>query len=163
VIAAINGVALGGGCELALASHFRIMSSDAKAKIGLTELNLGIIPAWGGTQRMTRLLGRTKALDLILFGKKVDAVEALEIGLVDKVSSPGQLMNDAVELAGRLAERPPIAVACVLKAIAAGIYEGIDEGLRIEQESSRLLGQTQDAREGFIAFLEKRQPNFKGE
>lgn len=163
VIAAINGVALGGGCELALASHFRIMSSDPKAKIGLTELNLGIMPAWGGTQRMTRIVGRSKALDLILFSRKVDAHEALEMGLVDKVSAPGQLMDDAVEFASRLAERPPVAVACVLKAIAAGMYEGIDNGLDVEQESSRILGQSKDAREGFMAFLEKRQPKFKGE
>ena len=163
VIAAINGVALGGGCELALASHFRIMSSGPKAKMGLTELNLGIIPAWGGTQRMTRLVGRARALDLILFSRKVDAREALEVGLVDAVSSPGQLMNDAIELAGRLAQRPPLAVECVLGAIAAGMYEGIDRGLGVEEESSRILGQTKDAREGFIAFLEKRQPEFKGE
>jgi enoyl-CoA hydratase/carnithine racemase len=163
VIAAVNGVALGGGCELALASHFRIMSAGPKAKMGLTELNLGIIPGWGGTQRMTRLVGRSKALDLILFSRKVDAAEALEMGLVDKVSPPGQLMNDAIELAGRLAERPPMAVACVLKAIAAGMYEGIDQGLGVEEESSRILAQTSDAREGIIAFLEKRQPVFKGE
>lgn len=163
VIAAVNGVALGGGCELALASHFRIMSSGPKAKIGLTELNLGILPGWGGTQRMTRLVGRSKALDLILFSKKMDASEALEMGLVDKVSPPGQLMNDAIDLAGRLAERPPIAVACVLKAITAGMYEGIDQGLSVEVESSRILSQTSDAREGFLAFLEKRKPKFKGE
>ncbi len=163
VIAAINGVALGGGCELALASHFRIMSTGPKAKMGLTELNLGIIPAWGGTQRMTRLVGRSKALDLILFSKKVDAGKALEMGLVDKVSPPGQLMKDAIEFAGRLAERPPLAVACVLRAIAAGMYEGIDRGLGVEEESRRILSQTSDAREGFIAFLEKRKPEFKGE
>jgi enoyl-CoA hydratase/carnithine racemase len=163
VIAAVNGVALGGGCELAMACHFRIMSADRRAKMGLTELNLGIIPAWGGTQRMTRLLGRSKALDLILFSRRVDAREALEIGLVDKVSAPGELMNDALELAGRLAERPPVAVACVLKAIAAGLYGGIDAGLGVEEESSRVLAQTSDAREGIIAFLEKRQPVFKGE
>jgi enoyl-CoA hydratase/carnithine racemase len=162
-IAAVNGFALGGGCELALACHFRVMSSDPKAKIGLTELNLGIIPAWGGTQRMTRLVGRSKALDLILFSRKVDAHEALALGLVDKVSAPGELMNDAVELAGRLAERPPLAVACVLKAVAAGLYGGIDEGLEVEREGSRMLAQTSDAREGIIAFLEKRQPEFKGE
>jgi enoyl-CoA hydratase/carnithine racemase len=163
VIAAINGVALGGGCELALASHIRIMSTGPKARMGLTELNLGIIPAWGGTQRMTRLVGRARALDLILFSRKVDAREALEIGLVDAVSSPEQLMSDAVELAGRLAERPPLAVECVLRAIGAGMYEGIDRGLGVEEESSQILGQTKDAREGFIAFLEKRQPEFKGE
>jgi enoyl-CoA hydratase/carnithine racemase len=163
VIAAINGFALGGGCELALSCHFRVMSTDPKAKMGLTELNLGLIPAWGGTQRMTRLVGRSKALDLILFSKKLDAREALEIGLVDAVSDPGELLKDAFELAGRLAERPPVAVSCVLKAISAGLYGGIEEGLAVEEESSRILAQSSDAREGIIAFLEKRQPVFKGE
>ncbi len=161
-IAAINGFALGGGCELALACHFRIMTDHPKAKIGLTELNLGLIPGWGGTQRMTRLVGRSKALDLILFSKKIDADEALRIGLIDKISTPGRLMDDALELAGLLAERPPVAVSCILKAISAGMYEGIDEGLKVELESSQLLSKTEDAREGVIAFLEKRPPVFKG-
>ncbi len=163
VIAAINGFALGGGCELAMACHFRIMADQPKAVIGLTELNLGIIPGWGGTQLMTRLLGKSRALDLILFSKKIDAKEALRIGLVDKVSEPSALMNDALEMAGRLAERPPIAVGCILKAIAAGRYEGIDEGMKVERESVQLLSRTQDAREGIMAFLEKRPPVFKGE
>jgi len=163
VIAAINGFALGGGCELALACHFRIMVDLPKATIGLTELNLGIIPGWGGTQLMTRLIGKSKALDLILFSKKLDAKEALQIGLIDKISTPFQLMDDAFEYANRLAERPPIAVSCILRAIAAGTYEGIDEGLKVERESVQLLGETEDAREGIMAFLEKRPPVFKGE
>ena len=111
---------------------------------------------------MTRLLGKSKALDLILFSKKIDAQEALRIGLVNKVSEPSTLINDALELAGRLAERPPIAVSCILKAIAAGTYEGIDEGLKIEREGVQLLSKTEDAREGIMAFLEKRPPVFKG-
>jgi len=162
VIAAINGFALGGGCELAMASHFRIMVDLPKAKIGLTELNLGLIPGWGGTQRMSRLIGKPKALDLILFSKKITAPEALEIGLVDKVSAPGQLMDDALALARQLAERPPIAVSCILKAMAAGEYDGIEAGLKVEFESARTLSQTEDAREGLTAFLEKRAPVFTG-
>lgn len=161
-IAAINGVALGGGCELAMACHFRIMVDHPKAKIGLPELNLGIIPGWGGTQRMSRLIGKARALDLILFSKRMTAPEALEIGLVNQVSAPGQLMDDVLEFAGRLAARPPIAVSCILKAMAAGAYEGIDAGLKVEFESAATLAQTEDATEGMIAFLEKRDPVFKG-
>lgn len=161
-VAALNGFALGGGCELAMACHFRIMVDHPKARIGLTELNLGLIPAWGGTQLMPRLVGRAKALDLILFSKKIGAHEALRVGLIDRVSTPDQLMNDALEFANLLAERPPIAVGCILKAVAAGTYEGIDEGLKIERESSQILSKTEDAREGIMAFLEKRAPEFKG-
>jgi enoyl-CoA hydratase/carnithine racemase len=163
VIAAINGIALGGGCELALACHFRLMSAAPKAKLGLTELNLGLLPAWGGTQRMTRLVGRSRALDMILFSRKVDASEALEMGLVDELSAPGKLMDDAMELARRLAERPPLAVACVLRAVAAGVYEGIEQGLAVEEEGSRILAQSKDAKEGIVAFLERREPVFTGE
>ena len=120
VIAAINGYALGGGLELAMACHFRIMVDAPRATVGLTELNLGIIPGWGGSQRLPRLVGRAKALDMILFSKTIDAREALKIGLVNRVSAPGKLMDDALEFAQKLAERPPIAVSCVLKAMAAG-------------------------------------------
>lgn len=163
VIAAINGFALGGGCELALASHFRIMVDAPKATIGLTELNLGIIPGWGGTVRMTRLLGRTKALDLILFSQKLTAPEALAIGLIDKVAAPGEVMKDAMELAQRIVPRPPIAVSCILKAMSALMNDGMDEGLRLEREGVSTVGQSKDAHEGFSAFFEKRAPVFKGE
>ncbi|MEA3224172.1 MAG: enoyl-CoA hydratase-related protein [Thermodesulfobacteriota bacterium] len=163
VIAAINGFAFGGGCELALASHFRFMADAPKVKIGLTELNLGIIPGWGGTQRMTRVLGKAKALDMILFSKRLTANEALEIGLIDKVCAPDQLMNEAMELAGVLAERPPLAIAAVLKAISAGLDKGIDEGLKVEAEGIASVQQSKDAAEGFTAFFEKRKPVFKGE
>jgi len=161
-LAAINGFALGGGCELAMACHFRIMVDQPKAKIGLTELNLGLIPGWGGTQRMSRLIGKAKALDMLLFSKKINAPEALEIGLINQVSTPERLMDDAMELAGRLAERPPIAVSCILKAMSAGAYEGIDAGLKMEFDSALTLAGTEDAREGLTAFLEKRPPVFKG-
>lgn len=162
VIAAINGFALGGGLELAMCCHFRIMADAPKVMIGLTELNLGIIPGWGGTQRLPRLVGRANALDMILFSQKINAPEALKAGLINKVSAPDKLMDDALEFAGHLAERPPIAVGCVLKAMAAGAYEGLDEGLKVEAEGAAIVGKTADCAEGFTAFLEKRQPVFKG-
>ena len=162
VIAAINGYALGGGLELALACHFRLMVDDPKVTIGLTELNLGIIPGWGGTQRLTRLIGRSKALDMILFSRRIGAEEASAIGLVDRIAPPGQLMDAAMAWAAELAERPPIAVRCVLEAISAGYYEGLDAGLRIEAEGSAMVRETEDRNEGFQAFLEKRKPVFRG-
>jgi enoyl-CoA hydratase/carnithine racemase len=162
VIAAINGYALGGGLELALCCQFRIMVDSPEASVGLTELNLGIIPGWGGTQRLPLLVGKAKALDLILFSKKISATEALEAGLVNQVSAPGKLMNDALALAEKLAERPPLAVGCVLRSIAAGAYEGLDEGLKVEEEGSKIVRQSEDCKEGFSAFLEKREPVFKG-
>ncbi|SPF44829.1 Enoyl-CoA hydratase/isomerase [Syntrophobacter sp. SbD1] len=162
VVASINGFALGGGLELAMACHFRIMADDPKARVGLTELNLGIIPGWGGTQRLTRLVGRSKALDMILFSRRLSAAEALEAGLVNRLSAPGTLRQDALDFAGELAQRPPIAVRWVLKAMAAGLYEGLDEGLKVEAEGSSVVRQTRDREEGFAAFLEKRKPVFEG-
>jgi len=163
VIAAINGFALGGGLELALCCHFRIMTDAPEAKLGLTELNLGIIPGWGGTQRLTRVVGKAKALDMILFSKKIDAHAALEMGLINQVTSPEKLMDKAMAFAGELSKRPPLAVGAVLKAISAGIYEGADKGLQAEEEGSVLVRHSKDAVEGFTAFLEKRLPEFKGE
>ncbi|MDZ4164487.1 MAG: enoyl-CoA hydratase-related protein, partial [Smithellaceae bacterium] len=163
IIAAINGFALGGGCELALACHFRLMSDSPKAFIGLTELNLGIIPGWGGTQRMMRQVGRSKAMELILLSRRLSGREALEIGLVDQVAAPEELRGKALELARALAEKPPIAVGCVLRAMSAGQYEGIEAGLRAEEEGSAQVTKSRDAMEGFAAFLEKRKPNFTGE
>jgi len=163
VIAAINGFALGGGLELALCCQFRIMSEAPKVMLGLTELNLGIIPGWGGTQRLPLVVGKAKALDMMLFSKKINAREALDIGLVNQISTPEDLMNDVFMFAGKLAQRPPIAVSCVLKAIAAGSYEGMDEGLLVEIEGSKTVGVYKDRMEGFTAFLEKRDPVFTGE
>jgi enoyl-CoA hydratase/carnithine racemase len=163
VIAAINGFALGGGLELAMACHFRIMADDPKVTVGLTELNLGIIPAWGGTQLLPRLVGRAKALDMILFSKRIDAQEALGIGLVNALSKPDKLMADVLDFAEKLAERPPIALGWVLKAMAAGAYDGLEEGWRIEAEGSARVRETWDRLEGFNALLEKRKPVFKGE
>ncbi|MCU0580806.1 MAG: enoyl-CoA hydratase-related protein [Desulfobacterota bacterium] len=158
-----RGHAFGGGLELALACHFRILVDDPKTFVGLTELNLGIIPGWGGTQRLPRLVGRAKALEMILFSQRVAAREALAIGLVNQLAPAERLLTDALDLAGRLAERPPIAVSWVLKAMAAGAYEGIDAGLKTEADGSAAVRETRDKAEGFQAFLEKRKPVFTGE
>lgn len=161
-IAAINGYALGGGCELALCCHFRFMVDTAKAKIGLPELNLGITPGWGGIQRLPRLLGKSKALDLMFFSKRLTAHEALEIGLVDRVSADGELMKDVMEFASTLAKRPPLAVQSVIEGVRVGLEKGIEEGLKVDQKNSDMLTSSEDAKEGFISFMEKREPNFQG-
>jgi enoyl-CoA hydratase/carnithine racemase len=163
VIAAINGFAMGGGLELALSCHFRIMIDDPKATVGLTELNLGIIPGWGGTQRLTRIVGKAKALDMILFSKRIDANEALSMGLISQISTKEKLMDDAMAFAEVLAKRPPLAVGAVLNAISAFDYNGLEAGLRVEEEGSAVVGQSKDCVEGFSAFLEKREPVFTGE
>ena len=163
VIAAINGFAMGGGLELALCCHFRIMVDDPKATVGLTELNLGIIPGWGGTQRLTRVVGKAKALDLILFSKRIDAKEALSIGLVNQITTKDKLMDDAIALAEVLAKRPPLAVGAVMRAISAFDYSGLDAGLKVEEEGSAVVGKSKDCIEGFTAFLEKREPVFRGD
>ena len=162
-IAAINGYALGGGCETALACHFRFMTDNPKAMIGLTEVNLGIIPGWGGVQRLPRVLGKSKALDIILFGKRITASEALAIGLVDKVIPAADLMKEAQSFASLLAKRPPLAVAAVLEGMSVGLDKGIDEGLRSDMDWITKLTSSKDAMEGITAFLEKREPTFTGE
>ena len=163
VIAAINGHALGGGCELALACHFRYMAANDKARIGCPELNLGIIPGWGGTQRLTRLLGRSKALELMLFSKRLSPAEALAIGLVDGIFPPHELMPKVMEMAEELAGRAPLAVQAVIRSVQAHLDKGMDEGLKVETEQSRICATSKDAVEGFTAFLQKRKPEFKGE
>src|SRR4030043_732560 len=132
VIAAINGFALGGGCELSMACHFRLISDSEKVVMGQPEINLGIIPGWGGTQRLPRLVGKTKALEMMLLATRVRADEALSIGLVTKVSKPGGLMKDAKELAKALAKRAPIAVQVILDAVTRGLETTTDEGIKIE-------------------------------
>ncbi len=162
-IAAINGHALGGGCETALACHFRFMTDNPKAFIGLPEVNLGITPGWGGIQRLPRVLGKSKALDIILFSKRLSPAEALAIGLVDKVVPAADLMKEATAFAAALAKRPPLAVAAVLDGMSVGLDKGFDEGLRWIMEWSTKLAASKDAVEGITAFLQKREPNFIGE
>jgi len=163
VVAAINGFALGGGCELAMACHFRIMLNSQQVVMGQPEIDRGIIPGWGGTQRLPRLVGKTKALEMLLLGTRVNAPEALSIGLITRISQPGQLMNDAKELARTLAKKAPIAVQIILDAVTRGLETTIDQGTKIELEGSQRVSKTKDAMEGAIAFFEKREPVFKGE
>jgi enoyl-CoA hydratase/carnithine racemase len=162
-IAAINGHALGGGCETALACHFRFMTDNPKAFIGLPEVNLGITPGWGGIQRLPRVLGKSKALDIILFSKRLAPADALTIGLIDKVIPAVELMKEATAFALALAKRPPLAVAAVLDGMSVGMDKGFDEGLQLDQEWSNKLAASKDAVEGITAFLQKREPVFTGE
>jgi enoyl-CoA hydratase/carnithine racemase len=163
VIAAINGFALGGGCELAMACHFRLMLNSQQVVMGQPEIDRGIIPGWGGTQRLPRLVGKTKALEMLLLGTRVNAPEALSIGLITRISQPGQLMNDAKELARTLAKKAPIAMQIILDAVTRGLETTTDQGIKIELEGSQRVSKTRDAVEGAMAFIEKREPVFKGE
>jgi len=163
VIAAINGYALGGGCELAMSCHFRIMLDSQQVTMGQPEIERGIIPGWGGTQRLPRLVGKTKAMEMLLLGTTIRASEALSIGLVTRVSQPGQLMNDARGLAKALAKKAPIAIQIILDAVTRGLETTTDQGMRIELEGSQRVSKTNDAMEGAIAFIQKREPVFKGE
>jgi enoyl-CoA hydratase len=160
VIAAINGFALGGGCEIALACHIRIASE--KAQIGLPEVSLGIIPGYGGTQRMARLLGKSKAIELICTGDRIGAAEAEKIGLVSKVVPPEQLMAAAEEMAKKMIARAPLAVRAALEAVMSGSEMPQAEGDFLEATLFGLLCSSEDQKEGMKAFLEKRPANFKG-
>jgi len=163
VIAAINGFALGGGCELSMACHFRIIADSEKVFMGQPEINLGIIPGWGGTQRLPRLVGKTKALEMLLLATRVGAAEALRIGLVTKVSKPEELMKDAKELAKTLAKKAPIAMQIIIDAVTRGLETTTDEGIKIELAGSQRVAKTKDAMEGMIAFIQKREPVYTGE
>jgi len=159
-IAAINGYALGGGCELALACHIRIASD--KAQIGLPEVTLGIIPGYGGTQRLARLVGKGKALEIICTADRVNAADAEKIGLVNKVVPGDQLMSTAEEMARKIASRGPVAVRCALEAVMSGSEMPFEEGQFLEATLFGLLCATDDMKEGMNAFLEKRAANFTG-
>src|SRR5947207_4950739 len=160
VIAAINGFALGGGCELALACHIRIASE--KAQIGLPEVSLGIIPGYGGTQRMARLLGKGKALEIICTADRINAAEAERIGLVNKVVPADQLMTAAEEMARKIMSRGPLAIRAAIEAVNVGSEMSIRDGEFLEATLFGLLCASEDTKEGLTAFLEKRPANFKG-
>ena len=160
VIAAINGYALGGGCELAMACSIRLAADTAK--LGQPEINLGIIPGYAGTQRLTRLVGKGRALELILTGAPIGAADAERIGLVNRVVPAAQLMPEAKRLAGELARQAPIAVRYILSAVNKGAEMPFAEGCVFEATLFGLVAATEDMREGTRAFLEKRRPDFKG-
>lgn len=160
VIGAINGFALGGGLELALACHIRIASS--RAKFGLPEVKLGIIPGYGGTIRLPRLVGRGRALELMLTGEMIDADEAYRIGLVNRVTEPGALLDAARELARKMIANGPIAIALALESVDRGMSTTIDDAQTLESNLFGLLASTGDMREGMTAFLEKRKAEFRG-
>jgi len=159
-LAAINGLALGGGCEISMACDIRIASD--KAKFGQPEINLGIIPGWGGTQRLPRFVGKGLAKLMNLTGDMIDANEAKISGLVDKVVPADKLNEEVTALAEKLASKPPIAVGCVLDSVNKGIEMPLDEGLSFETDEFLVAFLSEDAKEGISAFLEKREANFKG-
>lgn len=161
VIAAVNGFALGGGCELAMACHLRLAS--ANAKFGLPELNLGIIPGYGGTQRLTRLAGRSKALEMILTGDMVAAEDALKIGLVNHVSETIEDLHAAVDdIIGKIMKKAPLAVGMAINCVNA-VHSVDENGYQTEANSFANCVKTSDFKEGVSAFLAKKEPEFKGE
>ena len=161
VIAAIGGVAAGGGCELALACHLRVAWSGAR--FSLPELKLGLIPAYGGTQKLARAAGGARALAMMLAGETVTADEALRAGLVNRVvKSSDEVLPEAIRLAGEIMRHAPLAVRAALIAVTRGLDMPLDDGLRLEAELFSQLFSTEDMREGTRAFLEKRAPVFKG-
>jgi len=160
VIAAINGFALGGGCELALACTLRVAADTAR--LGQPEVNLGIIPGYGGTQRLSRLVGKGVALDLLLSGRHVTADEARSIGLVNRVVAAAELMTAVRTLAAELATKAPVAMQLIIEAVNRGYDMPFDKGQFLEATLFGLVASTDDMREGTAAFLEKRPALFKG-
>lgn len=160
VIAAINGYALGGGCEIALACDIRLASETAV--LGQPEVTLGVPPGWGGTQRLPRVIGPGLARELIYTGRRVGAQEALRIGLVNAVYPPGELLERARALAADIARNAPVAVRLSKEAIRRGLDVDLETGLALEAQAFALAFSTADQREGMSAFLEKRSPEFRG-
>ena len=160
VIAAINGYALGGGFELALGCHIRIAAENAK--MGLPEVGLGIMPGFGGSQRLPRLIGSSRALELILTGKTISAQEAMDIGLLSKVVPEGQSLESAIEMMKVILSKAPLSLKMCIEAVNRGMNMTLDEGLAIESDRFGLLCGTEDMKEGMKAFLGKREPKFKG-
>lgn len=161
VIAAVNGFALGGGCELAIACHIRIASENAK--FGQPEVGLGLIPGFGGTQRLPRLVGRGVATELIVTGKMIDANHAEKIGLVNHVVPQNELIDLCKEIANQIAKNSPLAVKLALDAMHHGLALTLDEAINYEASEFGFLFNSHDMKEGTTAFVEKRKPDFKGE
>jgi enoyl-CoA hydratase len=159
-IAAVNGYALGGGCELAMACHIRLAAEGAR--FGQPEVTLGIAPGYGGTQRLPRLVGKGRALQLILTGEMIDAAEAFRIGLVNRVVPAAELMGAAEAIMRQILAQGPAAVALCIEAVDRGLDMTLEEGLVLEANHFGLLAATADMREGMRAFLEKRTPTFGG-
>ena len=159
-VAAVQGFALGGGCELALCCDLRVATEDAQ--FGQPEINLGSIPAGGATQRLPRLIGVPRALELLLTGDRLPAVEAYSLGLVNRVVHPEELLPTATELATKLAAKAPLAVRYLREAVYRGLGMSLDDGIRLEAYLGGLLRTTEDRVEGLAAFREKREPNFRG-
>ena len=159
VIAMVNGYALGGGLELAMACHLRVAADSAR--LGQPEVNLGLIPGFGGTQRLLRLAGRAATLELCLLGTPIDAARALQLGLVNRVVPAADLESETMKLAAQLASAAPLALRGVLDAVVLGGECGIEEGLQIETAQFALLFASEDMREGTDAFLAKRKPQFQ--
>jgi enoyl-CoA hydratase len=160
VVAAVNGIAFGGGCELALACDLRVCAEGAR--FGQPEIKLGIIPGWGGTQRLPRLVGRGAAMEILLSGDPVDAQRALSLGLVNRVVPAERLMEEALGLAATLAARAPLAAAAIKRAVDRGLDGTLEEGLRAEGEAFATILPSEDAIEGISAFLQKRTPAWRG-
>lgn len=159
-IAALNGLTLGGGLEIALACTFRFACPEAR--LGFPEITRGFIPGWGGTQRMPRLIGKTRAMELILTGEIIDAEKALAYGLVNRIVPRHELMNTCEEMAQKIAKNAPLAIRFAMEAVNEGMDMPLKEGLILESALASMSCLTEDAEEGISAFLEKRKPDFKG-
>lgn len=159
VVAAVNGFALGGGCELAMSCHFRLASDNAK--FGQPEVNLGLIPGYGGTQRLVQLIGKGKALELLMSGNMIDANEAKQLGLVNHVTTPETLLEQTIKILAVVNSKAPLAVAACIKT-ANAVYDETKNGFEVEVEEFGKCFGTEDMKEGVTAFLEKRKANFTG-
>jgi len=159
IVAAVNGFALGGGCELAMCCHFRLANENAK--FGQPEVNLGLIPGYGGTQRLVQLIGKGKALELLMSGNMIDANEAKQIGLVNQVTTPETLLEQTTKILSIINSKAPLAVAACIKA-ANAVYNESKNGFEVEVEEFGKCFATEDMKEGVAAFLEKRKANFSG-
>jgi len=160
VVCSIRGACVGGGLEIALGCHFRIAARGAK--IGLPEVELGVVPAWGGTQRLTRTVGRARALEIMLLARKLGSEEAFDAGLLTAVCEPDELDERVAALANELASKAPLAVAGILDAVVQGGVKSLDEGLVHEYAALERVISSEDLQEGVLAFFQKRPPNFKG-